>query len=394
MTPAPRWTAGAVGPVTVDAALVAIALLDATLSAGSEGGAALGTSVLAALALAVRRRRPYAAFALTLPALFIGYVLIAPIVALYTLAATSRDRRPVLACAVLAGLGDFVSPLSDFHWHSKFDDLLYLIYAGVFAGAPVALGLLVQARQDLRDRLTELTTGHDREQRLLADRVLAQERARLAREMHDVVSHQVSLIAVQAGALRVTTGEDAARDAARTIRELAVATLTELRHMVGVLRTSGCSAPDLAPQPRLGDIPTLVAGSGHQARVDLDDAAAGAWPNAVQRAAYRTVQEALTNITKHAPGARVTVQVTPWQRGLRVAVRNGPAPSQPISGLPDGGHGLIGLRERAELLGGTLRTEPTPDGGYLVEVTFPGTFHASLPATNDDDERPSRGGKA
>ena len=375
MTSAPRWTAGA-----VDAALVALALLDAALSSGSEGGAELGTSVLAALALAVRRRWPYAAFALTLPALFIPDVLIAPIVALYTLAATSRDRRPVLACAVLAGLADFVSwPLSDFHWDSKFDDLLDLIYAGVFAGAPVTLGLLVQARQELRDRLTELTTGRDREQRLLADRVLAQERARLAREMHDVVSHQVSLIAVQAGALRVTTGEDAARDAARTIRELSVATLTELRHMVGVLRTPGGPAVDLAPQPRLADIPTLVAGSGHQARVDLDGAAAGGWPDAVQRAAYRTVQEALTNITKHAPGARVTVRVNPWQRGLRVTVRNGPPPGQPTPGLPEGGHGLIGLRERAELLGGTLCAEPTPDGGYLVEATFSGAPHGAYP---------------
>ena len=126
-----------------------------------------------------------------------------------------------------------------------------------------------------------------------------------------------------------------------------MATLTELRHMVGVLRTSGGPPLDLAPQPRLADITALVAGSGHQARVDLDGAAAGAWPDAVQRVAYRTVQEALTNITKHAPGARVTVQVTPWQRGLRVAVRNGPPPGRPTPGLPGGGHGLIGLRERA-----------------------------------------------
>ena len=237
---------------------------------------------------------------------------------------------------------------------------------------------MAQTRQELRDRLTELTTGRDREQRLLADRVLAQERARLAREMHDVVSHKVSLIAVQAGALRVTTGEDAARDAARTIRELSVATLTELRHMVGVLRTPGGPALDLAPQPQLADIPTLVAGSGHQARVDLDGAATGGWPDAIQRAAYRTVQEALTNITKHAPGARVTVQVTPWQMGLRVAVRNGPPPGQPTPGLPGGGHGLIGLRERAELLGGTLRAEATPDGGYLVEATFPGAPHGEF----------------
>jgi len=367
--------ASRLGPAAVDAGLVALALLDAALSvgAGQEGGAALGASVLGALALAARRRWPYAVFALTLPGLLIAYVLIAPLVALYTLAATSRDRRPVLACAVIAGLADFVPwPLSDFRWDQKVGNLLALIYAAVFAGAPVALGLLVQTRQELRDRLTELIEGRDREQRLLADGVLARERARLAREMHDVVSHWVSLIAVQAGALRVTTRDDAARECASTIRELSVRTLEELRHMVGVLRVAGGPAVELVPQPGLADITALVRGSGQDASVDLGGTVAGWWPDVVERAAYRTVQEALTNITKHAPGALVTVQVAPWERGLRVSVRNGPPSGRPTTGLPGGRQGLIGLRERAELLGGTLRAGPTSDGGYLVEATFQG----------------------
>jgi signal transduction histidine kinase len=86
----------------------------------------------------------------------------------------------------------------------------------------------------------------------------------------------------------------------------------------------------------------------------------------------------LTNITKHAPGAPVTVHVAPWEQGLRVSVRNGPPPGQPTTGLPAGGHGLIGLRERAELLGGTLRAGPTSDGGYLVEATLPGTVNGRV----------------
>src|SRR5512143_356956 len=189
--------------------------------------------------------------------------------------------------------------------------------------------------------------------------------------MHDVVSHWVSLIALQAGALRVTTRDGAARESASTIRELSVRTLEELRHMVGVLRVNGGPALELVPQPGLADITALVEGSGQDASVDLDGAATGRWPDVVERAAYRTVQEALTNITKHAPGARVTVHVAPWEQGLRVSVRNGPPSGQP-TGLPGGRHGLTGLRERAELLGGTLRAGPTSDGGYLVEATFQG----------------------
>ena len=114
----------------------------------------------------------------------------------------------------------------------------------------------------------------------------------------------------------------------------------------------------------------------------------------MQRAAYRTVQEALTNITKHAPGARVTVQVTPWQGDYAWPSTNGPPPGHPRPFCRVGAMGLIGLRERAELLGGTLRVQPTSDGGYLVEATFPGTVHGSLLAPSDDHERRSRGGKA
>lgn len=374
------------GAAAVDTGLVGLALLDTVLSASAyhESGAALDASILAALALAARRRWPYATFALTLPGLLIANVLIAPLVALYTLAATSRDRRPILVCAVAAGLAAFVPwpvSASDFQWNPKYGNLLRLIYAAEFVGAPVALGLLVQTRQKLRDRLTELTESRDRERRLLANGVLAQERARLAREMHDVVSHWVSLIAVQAGALRVTTRDGAARESASTIRELSVRTLEELRHMVGVLRVAGSPALELIPQPGLADITALVKGSRQDASVDLGDAATGAWPDVVERAAYRTVQEALTNITKHAPGALVTVHVAPWERGLRVSVRNGPPSGQPTTGLPGGRHGLIGLRERAELLGGTLRAGPTSDGGYLLEATFQGAVDGGWAGT-------------
>jgi signal transduction histidine kinase len=358
----------------VDAGLVALALLDAWLSNAYAVRSTLTLSLVAALALAVRRRHPLPVFALTVPALFSGYVLIAPLAALYTVAAVSRSRLPIAVCAVVAGLGYFLPwPLDRVDVGDLFGDLLGLIYAAVFAGAPVALGLLVRTRQELSDRFDELTAGRERERQLVARTVLTEERTRLAREMHDVVSHQVSLIAVQAGALSTTTADDDVRAAADTIRRLSVQTLTELRQMVGVLRSSGEPAQELAPQPGIGDIRRLVRDSGQDASLRVDGVAGRSWPDAVQRAAYRTVQEALTNVGKHAPGAPVTVSLSPAGPALRVTVRNEPPPQEgsPSAVSGGGGHGLVGLRERADQLGGVLRAEPTADGGFTVEAVFP-----------------------
>jgi signal transduction histidine kinase len=357
----------------VDAGLVGLALLDAWLSNAYATRSTLSLSVVAALALAVRRRHPFAVFALTVPALFSGYVLIAPLTALYTVAAVSRNRVPIAVCGVIAGLGYLLPwPFERADLVAVFGDLLGLIYAAVFAGAPVALGLLARTRRELSARFDELTAGRERERELVSRTVLAEERTRLAREMHDVVSHQVSLIAVQAGALSTTTEDDDVREAADTIRLLSVQTLTELRQMVGVLRASAEQAPELAPQPRIDDIPRLVRNSGHDVSLDLGGVAGRSWPDAVERAAYRTVQEALTNVGKHAPGAPVTVTVEPVGRALRVTVRNAPPPgARPYSGPAGGGHGLVGLRERAEQLGGSFRAGRTAEGGFTVEAVFP-----------------------
>lgn len=360
--------------VLVDAGLVGLALLDAWLSNAYATGSALTLSMVAALALAVRRRHPFAVFALTVPALFSGYVLVAPLTALYTVAAASRNRWAIAVCGTLAGLGYLLPwPFERADLVALFGDLLGLIYAAVFAGGPVALGLLVRTRSELSDRLVELTAGRARERELVSRTVLAEERTRLAREMHDVVSHQVSLIAVQAGALSTTTSDGHVREAADTIRRLSVQTLTELRQMVGVLRSSADQAPELAPQPRISDIPKLVRNSGQDAVLDIGRTAGHSWPDAVERAAYRTVQEALTNAGKHAPGAPVTVMIAPAGPALHVTVRNDPpSGARPYSGPPGGGHGLVGLRERAEQLGGSFRAERAADGGFTVEAIFPG----------------------
>ena len=169
-----------------------------------------------------------------------------------------------MLCATVFALVEFFHwPLSDHPLALDRDNTLYAIQCVMLAAGPAAVGLLARTRRELADRLSELTRGRQRESRLLADRVLATERARLAREMHDVVSHQVSLISIQAGALQVSTGEPAARESAVTIRELSVRTLEELRQMVGVLRASGVRGDEpLAPQPRLADLPGADRGSG------------------------------------------------------------------------------------------------------------------------------------
>lgn len=368
---------------------VLLSMVDAFLVNGLDLGLELGVSLVAAAALLLRRRLPLAVFLVTLPGLYIGYIWFAPMVALYTLAALRPGRARLGGCAVLLIAAHFLPyPLSDLDPDAYRENVQVLIDATVTSAAPIALGLLVRTRRELAARVDDLTRSLRREDRLIADRVLATERARLAREMHDVVAHQVSLISLQAGAVQVSTGEDAARESARTIRELSVRTLEELRHMVGILRAAGggsAGTRDLAPQPDLAELPRLIEMSALDVvyEHEVPDGAAGA--KAVERAAFRTVQEALTNVRKHAPGARVRVRVAAVEaepsaegtepvapRGLRVEVRNGPPDaSAPAPALPGGGHGLVGLRERAQSLGGLLEAGHTADGGFLVRAEFP-----------------------
>ncbi|MDH6127620.1 sensor histidine kinase [Kitasatospora sp. GP82] len=332
-----------------------------------------GLAALATLSLLLRRRYPVLVLLLTLPGAFLTFVWIAPITAVYSVA--SRRSRPWVAtlCAIAFALVEFFHwPLSDHPLALNRDNALYAIQCMMLGAAPAALGLLARTRRELAVRLDELTKGQQRESRLLAERVLATERARLAREMHDVVSHQVSLISIQAGALQVSTGDPAAKATAVTIRELAVRTLEELRQMVGVLRAAGMRPEEpLAPQPRLADLPRLIEDSGLHVTSELCPGDRP-WPEAVERAAYRTVQEALTNITKHAPGATVEVRLASRGTRLTVEVHNGCPPQRPgPARLPGGGHGLVGLRERAQLLGGAFAATPTPDGGFTVRAELP-----------------------
>lgn len=393
---------------------VLLAIADAMLVNGVELDLEVGVSMVAAAALLVRRRFPLLVFLFTLPGLYIGYIWFAPMIALYTLAARRPGRARLGACALLLIAAHFFPyPISDFELTAYRENTLVLIDASVTSAAPIALGLLVRTRRELASRVEDLTRSLRREDRLLADRVKTTERARLAREMHDVVAHQVSLISLQAGAVQVSTEDAEARAGARTIRELSVRTLEELRHMVSVLRADGgeaAEARDLAPQPDLEELPRLIEMCALDVTYERGVVAGAGGVNGaktVERAAFRTVQEALTNVRKHAPGAQVRVRVDPVDtvrraamdgveadgveadrpqadgaeaaaedgrtaQGLRVEIRNGPPDATAtVPALPGGGHGLVGLRERAQSLGGTLEARRTSDGGFVVRAEFP-----------------------
>ena len=250
------------------------------------------------------------------------------------------------------------------------------------------VAMYIVTRRRLVQALTERAERAEREQRLLAEQARAEERARLAGEMHDVVTHRLSLMVLQAGALRVTAPDEPTRRAAEELRAAGCRALDELRDLVGILRTAsdGDQAPEEA-HPSTAELAALAADStavGQPTQLVEDGDPRHASP-VVGRTVYRIVQEALTNAHKHAPGARVTVRVRyhPAEVGLEVCNTR---PTRPVdAGLVGTGSelGLVGLRRRVELVGGTLHTGPAPEGGFCVTATLPAyvpTAAASAPA--------------
>src|SRR6516162_3262475 len=233
------------------------------------------------------------------------------------------------------------------------------------------LALYFNARREVLQGLRDRAERAERERYLLAEQARAEERARLAGEMHDVVTHRVSLMVLQAGALSVTATDDTTRQAAEELRAAGVQALDELRDLVGILRTSAEEdpAPPAAGLAALADESTAV---GTPAELAEHGDPALASP-VVARTVYRIVREALTNVRKHAPGAHVLVQVDYGESQVQVSVTNTPVASAPVTGLASTGSGLgiAGLRQRIELVHGTLRAGPTPDGGFCLAATLP-----------------------
>nr|WP_308258621.1 histidine kinase [Saccharothrix obliqua] len=356
--------------LAVDAAAVAVGAFDVWFWFAPDAQSYnYALSVVAVVALAFRRRFPFLVVLLTVPGFLAGMAQIAAMIALGTLA---RQRLLSTRTCVAAGLvwlsRFFLWPPQEFFALSWTTHVHDAIYGCIVAGMPIAIGLLAHAREELSARIAELAESRERERLLHAHAVRADERARLAREMHDVVSHQVSLIAMQAGALRVAVADPDAQRVAGTIRTLSTRTLDELRQLVSVLRTT---SGDDSPQPRVEDLPQLVAGAGIPVSLAVHGPV-GDLPAPISGAVYRTVQEALTNVRKHAGCAATDVLVRADTDELRVEIRN-EEPQQPHewAALPSGGHGLVGLQERAALLDGRFEAGPCDGGGFRVAVTFP-----------------------
>ncbi|MGW0731572.1 sensor histidine kinase [Streptomyces sp. NPDC002851] len=395
--------------------------------------------LLVGAVLVFRRRWPIAVVLVTVAVTPASMGFLLTVVGLYTLAASEVPRR---ITAALAGMSlaatmivTFVRTQQDIargdlqigEWFVPF--IAVAASLGVTA-PPVLLGLYVGARRRLMESLRERADSLERELQLLAERAEEraewarnEERTRIAREMHDVVAHRVSLMVVHAAAVQAVAHKDpekAARNAA-LVGDMGRQALTELREMLGVLRSAerdesegpaavrgggvpvplasvgaaaaeaAARAEDVAPGadlvvddgpflaevdgPFLAEVEELV-GQSRAAGMAVElsvDGVPGRYPAGVERTAYRVIQEGLTNVHKHAPGAKAHVRLA--HRGAEVAmqVENEPPPEGGAGspGLPSGGNGLVGMKERVSALGGVFVSGPTEAGGFRVSAVLP-----------------------
>jgi signal transduction histidine kinase len=333
-----------------------------------EGFLLLALPVLAVLMWLYRRTLPILPFVIS--ALLVGLspaVIVALIITSYAVG-RYEPRWPVRVTAAVLGMLAVVVPVEQ--------PSVELILGGIVGGAfavllPGVVGIWVRTRAELLSALRERAERAESERELLAKDAVLTERTRIAREMHDAVGHRVSLMVLQAGAIEMAAG-DRGRVAtlAEQVQVAGRQALDELRQAVGVLRSGDQDDAPLAPQPGLDDLERLVKECRTAGMtVELHSPAALSVDPVTSRAAYRIVQEALTNAGKHAPGSHVTVDVDRSERELVVRVRNGAG--RPVADAPGGGFGLIGLRERVRTLGGRFRAEPRLDGGFEVEAVLP-----------------------
>ncbi|MGW2561351.1 sensor histidine kinase [Streptomyces sp. NPDC001514] len=370
--------------------------------------------LIAGSVLVLRRRWPASVVLVSIAITPAEMGFLMGIVGLYTLAASEVPRRITAALAGMSLVGTLIVTFvrtrqdvasADFDPGPWYVPVVSLVMSIGLTAPPVLLGLYVGARRRLMESLRERAVSLEQELSLLADRAEQQaqwarteERTRIAREMHDVVAHRVSLMVVHAAALQAVALKDpqkAVKNAA-LVGDMGRQALTELREMLGVLRAGedvvasrvaepvplaavGAAAAAAAAAaaedgPSLADLELLVEQSRQAGMVVelMVHGEAQVYRPEVEQTAYRVVQEALTNVHKHAAGARTWVRVA--HRGAEIAmqVENGPSDrGASDAGLPSGGNGLVGMRERVSALGGVFVSGPTDAGGFRVSAVLP-----------------------
>ncbi|HEV7978886.1 sensor histidine kinase [Amycolatopsis sp.] len=314
--------------------------------------------------LLVRRRFPLAAVAIT-PLSMLFFPTIEVTVVAYTVA-SRRGLKPLTAVSAVVGavvLAVWPARGDGFGWQALTATFV------LFVGVPTLLGLWVFQRRKLLEALRGRAEQAERERDLRSEQAVAAERRRIAREMHDVVAHRVSAIALQSGALTMTAPDEHTERVAEVIRKTSTDALAELREILQVLRDERPGEPNHSV-PSLNAVPELVAdaaGTGLAVTLALPDPVPEVTPS-VGRAAYRVVQESLTNAAKHAPGAAVRVNVTVTGEHLVMEITN--RRGRETTTLPGSGYGLIGMLERVSLAGGTLKTG-WADGVFRVHAMLP-----------------------
>jgi signal transduction histidine kinase len=329
--------------------------------------------LISALPLLARRRHPLAVLLVITAAVPVTWslydkttaVLAAMIVAIYSVAAFVPARRALLGLAVVMSVFGAGMTIE-----GKPEDI---VFAGVIIGGVWAAGRLAYAHRQTADAMADRAAIAERSREERARAAVAEERARIARELHDVVAHSISVMVVQAGAERRAIGDERAqtRDVLATIEQTGRATLGEMRRLLGMLRSSDDEL-ELAPQPSMRHVEQLVEqvrAAGLPVTLDVEGDPVPL-PPGVDLSAYRIVQEALTNALKHAGPASARVTVRYGRDDLDLEILDDGAGAANGNG-DGGGHGLIGMRERVHLFGGNLAAGARRDGGYAVRARLP-----------------------
>jgi signal transduction histidine kinase len=363
------------GPVALIALESAVAIHVRPHPSGLAPGLLWLGLAVNAVALLVRHQLPLLTLGIVLTvAVGLDYgplVMLPTLFAVFTVA-EYRGRPTVVAAAAVAVIALIVAqPMHSYH------EALAAVFSRMIAvGLAVALGLYLRARADYVSGLHERAEQADRERELLAVKAVGDERVRIARELHDVVAHNVSLMVVQAQALAATAGaEEDQRVALGRLAGLGREALSEMHRMLGVLRLDDGTGAEREPQPGVRDLETLIgrtAQTGIDARLTVRGQTREL-PSAVDLSAYRIVQEALTNVIRHSGAEQVGVTLTYLPSELHVSViDDGSASEAAPSNGGSGGHGLVGMRERVALFGGRLEVGARNDGsGYRVDASLP-----------------------